>query len=709
MRLALITHGLPPHEHTGVETHVARSAAALAHAGHDVCVFTRRATADLPHLAERTETRDGYRVHWLEDRVPTRDAVEAQDPPGVAAAFADFLDRERPDLVHFHHLRGLGPGCVEVARARGLPTVFTAHDFAALCHRTTMLRPDLARCTTVGDAALCARCDLATSALNRLPELGDWQAGAAADQLEPQARAELSALLEGPEPAGLAASLELRAGLEAARRETLRRVDLVLAPSRLVRERLVAWGLDPERVRPFECGVEVATLRAVPPVRGRGEGPLRFGFIGGASKHKGLAVLLEAFGQVRGPARLGVFADTTDRPHLAALRALAARADATWHGAFPSADLPAVLAQIDVLCVPSQWDENAPFVVREAFAARRPVIASRGGGSSESVRDGRDGLLVEPADRAAWTRALEELTGAPERVSALIDGIVEPADLATQTAALVELYAEVVERAARPPDPVLPHLRSFARRHRRRLEQPLGELADDVAAGLSQLAAGLGVEVPRLRLDGDTALRDGLRDERRRVEWLEHGAGEQARARAALEQEVAWLRGLLAEREAEVEWLGERARHAEAGAVEAAAASERAAEAQRRETAALGEQLEALNAELDRTRAALGAITAEHERVTAELEALHAHERWLAEQAHDLASRLGAATEPPASSDELAQSIDRARARLAELDGELRWRRREMQAALDEGGRVVRALIGRSGLGRRMSGWGRDG
>jgi NAD(P)-dependent dehydrogenase (short-subunit alcohol dehydrogenase family) len=89
MRVALIVHGLPPRERTGVETHVAELAEALARAGAEVLVLALRKQVDLPHLAERREPRAGYAVDWLVVNEPPRDVLAQVSPPGVAEAVGD--------------------------------------------------------------------------------------------------------------------------------------------------------------------------------------------------------------------------------------------------------------------------------------------------------------------------------------------------------------------------------------------------------------------------------------------------------------------------------------------------------------------------------------------------------------------------------------------------------------------------------------------
>ena len=71
--------------------------------------------------------------------------------------------------------------------------------------------------------------------------------------------------------------------------------------------------------------------------------------------------------------------------------------------------MAAVLHDVDVLVVPSMWIENAPFIIREAFAAGVPVIASNLGGMAEMVKDGVDGLLFPPGDAVSLGGCLRRL------------------------------------------------------------------------------------------------------------------------------------------------------------------------------------------------------------------------------------------------------------------------------------------------------------
>lgn len=71
-------------------------------------------------------------------------------------------------------------------------------------------------------------------------------------------------------------------------------------------------------------------------------------------------------------------------------------------------DMRPFYSACDVVCVPSK-NETFGRTVIEAFAQRRPVVATRTGGIVESVFDGETGLLVDYGDVAALARAIRRL------------------------------------------------------------------------------------------------------------------------------------------------------------------------------------------------------------------------------------------------------------------------------------------------------------
>jgi len=71
-------------------------------------------------------------------------------------------------------------------------------------------------------------------------------------------------------------------------------------------------------------------------------------------------------------------------------------------------DIPALLSVIDVLVLTSLW-EGLPVSVLEAMASAKPVIATRTGGVSEVLGEGRGGFIVPARDTAAIADKLVSL------------------------------------------------------------------------------------------------------------------------------------------------------------------------------------------------------------------------------------------------------------------------------------------------------------
>ena len=87
----------------------------------------------------------------------------------------------------------------------------------------------------------------------------------------------------------------------------------------------------------------------------------------------------------------------------------------------------------------------------EAWASRRPVIASRVGGLIDLISDGRDGLLVTPGDTAAFARAVSSVLANDTIARALgLEGhktALRSFTWDSVTARLLRLYEEVVREA----------------------------------------------------------------------------------------------------------------------------------------------------------------------------------------------------------------------------------------------------------------------
>ena len=72
-------------------------------------------------------------------------------------------------------------------------------------------------------------------------------------------------------------------------------------------------------------------------------------------------------------------------------------------------DVPAALAKLDAMVLPSLYGEGLPMVVLEAMAAAVPVIATRVEGTPEAVTHGVEGILASPRDPKSLADGIADL------------------------------------------------------------------------------------------------------------------------------------------------------------------------------------------------------------------------------------------------------------------------------------------------------------
>ena len=91
-----------------------------------------------------------------------------------------------------------------------------------------------------------------------------------------------------------------------------------------------------------------------------------------------------------------------------------------WFDRLPQAEIASALDTSTCLVLPSR-SEGLPRVVIEAFCRGRPVVGARAGGIPDIVRDGENGLLVEPDDPHGLADAIARVLddrGLAERLAA---------------------------------------------------------------------------------------------------------------------------------------------------------------------------------------------------------------------------------------------------------------------------------------------------
>jgi glycogen(starch) synthase len=357
MRISVVSSSVAPERLGGSEFYAAGLAAALGER-HEVLLHT--AARNGPAGVE-TVTLPSLPDLAREASSPRKAAWHLRDQwrLSVHRALERQLRGFRPDVVHTHHPQGLSAAVFTAVSAREVPHVHTVHDANVLCSRITML----VHGRFCGGRCLSCR------------------------------------------PQRLIRSGFLR-----------RSLDRLIAPSDYFRDMHVRAGVVcAERARTIRQGAKPGTAR----LREVGPESPTLGYLGALATHKGVSTLLEAFRSApsgwrlriagSGPLEEAICLEASSNPRieLAGLVLEEAKDD--------------FLNSLDVLVIPSEYEENAPLVAVEAAVRGLPAVVSDRGGLPETAearvfRAGDPGgllgalrrLAAEPAELAGRSRRLLE-------------------------------------------------------------------------------------------------------------------------------------------------------------------------------------------------------------------------------------------------------------------------------------------------------------
>ncbi|MGZ4706168.1 MAG: glycosyltransferase, partial [Acidimicrobiales bacterium] len=396
MRILTVSAHYPPNFVSGGTLQPQRISQGLRARGHDVSVYAGW-IGDRPPLQSWEDTDDtGMAVRWVVSSpwIGWSDERNWMNP-AVTEHFRAHVDALRPDIVHVHALQSLGAGLLPAARSAGARVVVTMHDFWWLCSRQFLVDHDQRPCSLVVEAGVCA-CEVDVP----------WR----------RERAAALATLLGS-------------------------ADLVLAPSASAARVLAANGVAPHRLDVDENGLPDSILQAATGPRAPGGstdrstggstgGPLRVLYTGGPNPMKGVDVLLDALGLVTehdpgeaGGIRVSGFG-IDEYLHTSGRSIDGLPIDA--RDPFPPDQLTSVLADHDVLVLPSVMRETHSLITREALAAGLPVVCTDTLGPEEVVRHGVNGLVVPAADAGALASALAHVARDPGLLAELRRGAAEP-------------------------------------------------------------------------------------------------------------------------------------------------------------------------------------------------------------------------------------------------------------------------------------------
>ncbi|HUO17207.1 MAG TPA: glycosyltransferase [Verrucomicrobiae bacterium] len=333
--------------------------ALLRSKGHEVVVYTRN-------------NSDVNTYPGIQKLVLLKKAIWSTE---TYIEFKELLRREKPDLVHVHNIWVMiSPSIYVASHDAGIPVVQTFHNYRLLCPAGTFFR----------NGNICEEC------------LDHGQLRSVLHGCYRESRTETAAK-------ALMLAIHRRRGT------WTDCIDAFIALSHFSRDKFVRGGLPPEKlfVKPNfvhpDPGVDSAKENYAV-------------FIGRLSPEKRVSTVLNAWTRLSNPIDLLIIGGG---PEAAGLQKQAQRhglRHVDFRGYLPREQALALMQRSRFLIFSSEWYENFPVTIAEAFACGVPVICSNMGAMQEIVEDGRTGLYFLPGDPEDLAEKVDWAWNHPERM-----------------------------------------------------------------------------------------------------------------------------------------------------------------------------------------------------------------------------------------------------------------------------------------------------
>jgi glycosyltransferase involved in cell wall biosynthesis len=442
VHIMIAVHGFPPTFAAGAELRAYRMARWFLGLGHKVRVICVEA---IDHLGEFTFVDDELddipvrRLFFSFEKVPSELRWRFNNP-WIGDQVEKYLLESKTQVMHLISGYLMSTSALKAAQRMNIPTVVTLTDFWFLCPRVTLWRTNGSLCEGPEGTLKCVRCLREESRRYRLPA-----------QVAPKfVDSVWRWLAKHPTVGhylGLPDELDAVEERQLVLREALDSVDVVICPSCFLQEVFIQSGVNPSRLVFARQGVDSSGEDV--PQRRDDDGKLRIGYMGQLAKHKGVDVLFQAFQQVKGgdlSPELYVYGDLKQSPkYVSRLNRLRAGNERIiLAGRYERHMVWQVLAELDVVIVPSLWYENSPNTILEALAAQVPVVASNLGGMAELVKHQVNGLLFTVGDADDLASQLQRLVDDVELLPRLRAGIGPVKSIEQEMQELVQIYQRVL-------------------------------------------------------------------------------------------------------------------------------------------------------------------------------------------------------------------------------------------------------------------------
>jgi glycosyltransferase involved in cell wall biosynthesis len=270
----------------------------------------------------------------------------------VKNKFSMLLDNERPDIVHLNNIHThLSPLIAKIAYQKGIPVVWTLHDYKQICAKYTMHR----------NGKICEDCFSTKTSIV------------------------INKCIKGNVIASILGFAENKTW---STNRLEKYTNYFLCPSEYLRHKFIEGGYSDNKLIQLYNFVDQSKTQTIEMVKKENY----YVYFGRLSYEKGIKTLINAARDIpelklkivgTGPLSKEIIKETKQYEHIDIL------------GFKNWIELKSILLKAKFFVIPSEWYENNPLSVLEAFALGLPGIGANIGGIPELIQDNITGVLFK--------------------------------------------------------------------------------------------------------------------------------------------------------------------------------------------------------------------------------------------------------------------------------------------------------------------------
>lgn len=328
--------------------------------GNEVAVFSSSYPENSPTVWDKYFPDEVSFSGSISDKINA--AQRAISGRGVSVKFEKLLSDFKPDIIHLNNIHSyLSPVVCRLAKNKGIPVVWTLHDYKLICPAYSCLRN--------GD--LCELCFSDSSSVLR------------------------TKCMKGNLPASLIAYLENK---NWNKHRISKLVDGFICPSHFMKKKMQQGGYSDSTFHVI-CNFMYDSISYTNQDREKS-----FCYIGRLSEEKGVETLVKAAYELKYKLYL-----VGDGPLLKDLKDKYSTSNIIFKGKLDKDGVYNILSESHFSVMPSECYENNPLSVIESLCLGTPVLGANIGGIPELIENGKNGLTFESRNVDDLKQKIEEM------------------------------------------------------------------------------------------------------------------------------------------------------------------------------------------------------------------------------------------------------------------------------------------------------------